>query len=1301
MFSKIHVLRFFITVFLFAIILTGYSQPKWNWVSRFGSTGADIVTKASMDNDGYLYYTGYFTNTITFGTIQLNAAGGTTDQDMFVAVFDQSGNVKWAQRFGGNGNDIGNKIAVDNVGNIYVAGNYASTNIPSFAGPTPTPTNAGGSDAYVLKYNYTGSHSSNTWTYSPAWITYWGNANSDYANGLTVDKTTGDCYVTGGFTGTVNFATGYQRISQVNGSTSTADIYTAKLSSANGSIQWVSAGGSQAGDDGTYDMALDNSGNVYSYGFIRGISTFSPVSNGSITTGFGGLIDVCLVQYRTSDGYANWAKQYGSGNSDIGIGIAVTPNGHVNITGYFQGTVSFGTGGLQGISNGGSNDIFVLQLNTAGTELWLQTATAPGDERGQVVAVDASNNIYVGGLYTSGSITFGTVSLALGNSGGYDGFLARYGDNGSFHYAMKAGDGGTATDQVTAILADNTGNVFVAGDFENTNTFSPTVSGGTPLSIVSSSSNIYDIFISKVNGNTYTWIGPSGGSTSWNNSTNWSPNGVPGIADNVIIQTGVTYNPVLINAVSVFNFTINSGIVDLATFGLTITSNATCNSGTINNGPLSIIGGTSTFAGTTLGANVTSNTLDLYLNGSTFNGTLNVTKSGGVSNTCTGNNTFTKSTTITNASALPLYLGGDTYTSTASTSFFNTGTGGLYPSNTGTSTYGNSINVRCTNAAAAGNGLPINGIMFGNSGGISSVTNGGIGISASYSNGILDLKNVQVEYTGTPPVLALTGSAVLKFSPGTYFKGPLTSVNAPLVYLNGATFYQSFSVTQTGSFSTVSSGGNTFNVTSGGTTISNSGSADMTLANVSGDTFTNGAIFNKNGTGNIYPAYNNSNYFKGDITTNAAMTFGAGNGTVIMNHPSNIQTIYPTSGIPTFNRLQIDKPVNVSIMGSFIIGINLTFTPTASSTLMNSSSVIVTFNDNATVTGDGGLNFFAGRVTKIGDEGFKFPVGKGSVYRPIQISGPGNVAAQITAEYYNTGQTLSSTLGTGLLDLTTCEYWYLGFNGFYPVQSTLFWNNITCSQINKSVMCVASYNAGNSTWSNAGTIQTGDNINGTVQSSSTSTANYLTLGYLSLLNLNTAQVNASTFTVTGADNYHTTNPYPFTSGPGSSVIKIHPSASSTVNLSIAGSTSIDPLTIPLGISSTYQVASVQAPFENNTNANVASTYYTYTSNTLTFLKQSTPPSEINITTNLTNGIIYDRNNPPNNAFTITVPSPGFTGYTLRIIDKAGTLISSTAFAASPITWTASAGQAAGAYKFELVVTVGATNYSYFGQFILK
>lgn len=115
----------------------------------------------------------------------------------------------------------------------------------------------------------------------------------------------------------------------------------------------------------------------------------------------------------------------------------------------------------------------------------------------------------------------------------------------------------------------------------------------------------------------YIWNGSV--STDWGNSSNWTPNGVPGSVDYVTIENA-TYLPVFDGASGVVNLTMSSGMLDLNGNTLSVSGIAMFTGGIINNGTIDLYCSEATFGGTAFSANVTAVCADVALNGSTFTG---------------------------------------------------------------------------------------------------------------------------------------------------------------------------------------------------------------------------------------------------------------------------------------------------------------------------------------------------------------------------------------------------------------------------------------------------------------------------------------------------------------------------------------------------------------------------------------------------------------------------------------------------------------------------------------------------------
>ncbi len=118
--------KLFILTFLLLCSSLVFGQ-RYNWLRVFQSSGfASTINQKVATKDNSVYVAGEFQGSISFGTIVLNASQP-TGRDIYVAKYDTLGNIQWAIR-GGSTNtnfDQFRGIAIDDAGNVYVAGIYS------------------------------------------------------------------------------------------------------------------------------------------------------------------------------------------------------------------------------------------------------------------------------------------------------------------------------------------------------------------------------------------------------------------------------------------------------------------------------------------------------------------------------------------------------------------------------------------------------------------------------------------------------------------------------------------------------------------------------------------------------------------------------------------------------------------------------------------------------------------------------------------------------------------------------------------------------------------------------------------------------------------------------------------------------------------------------------------------------------------------------------------------------------------------------------------------------------------------
>jgi len=160
----------------------------------------------------------------------------------------------------------------------------------------------------------------------------------------------------------------------------------------------------------------------------------------------GGVNNIFLVKFNSS-GTKQWTKQLGTSSIDSGSGVITDSSGNIYVTGFTYG-------GLDGNTNSGSFDIFLIKYNSSGTKQWTKQLGTSSSEEGNGVTTDSSGNIYVTG-YTDGGLDGNT------SSGYNDIFLVKYNSSGTKQWTKQLGT--SSTDYGSGVSTDSSGNIYVTG----------------------------------------------------------------------------------------------------------------------------------------------------------------------------------------------------------------------------------------------------------------------------------------------------------------------------------------------------------------------------------------------------------------------------------------------------------------------------------------------------------------------------------------------------------------------------------------------------------------------------------------------------------------------------------------------------------------------------------------------------------------------------------------------------------------------------------------------------------------------
>lgn len=196
-----------------------------------------------------------------------------------------------------------------------------------------------------------------------------------------------------------------------------------------------------------------------------------------------------------------WSADFGgtgAADSVIPLGVAVDGRGEIAMVGYLKNSADLGTGTL---TSAGLSDIFVAKYDTNGGPMWSRRVGGAQDDRAKAVAVDASGNVYVTGLFY-GTVDFGGGAVTSAPNAA-NCFVAKYSAGGA-HVWSKRLSTASGIDEGMAIGVDPWGNVLVAGMLYQTSNY-----GGANLTSAGSA----DVFVVKLTADgAHVWSKRAGGS---------------------------------------------------------------------------------------------------------------------------------------------------------------------------------------------------------------------------------------------------------------------------------------------------------------------------------------------------------------------------------------------------------------------------------------------------------------------------------------------------------------------------------------------------------------------------------------------------------------------------------------------------------------------------------------------------------------------------------------------------------------------------------------------------------------------
>lgn len=404
-------------------------RSKGLLVSTYGGPGVESA-RAAFAGDGHsIVLGGSYSKSLNLGSTALPAVRR-SGKNGFVAKLSSGGEVQWAKAYD---HAAVNDVALDDQGNIYVAGAYTRWSSTFDKGGT---CKGGALHLFLVKLDQNGERQ---WAVS--------GVRRAQLNGHRVAvNRRGEIFLGGWFgPGELELAG-----KTLEAPPQTSAHFFAKLDGA-GRFVWAR----QLAPFGVSLAELT----IAADGELLLAGTFE---RGLLQLGDHALVNISLdkdifVAKVDGEGNTRWAKRYGGAQADRVGGLAADPKGGVVLAGEStRGPLDLGAGELDRKI---AHDAFIVALDREGKERWSLATAGDNSKVPQAATVDSRGLVYVTGFTYSKRMIVG--DLAFLRAGTRDLFLLRIDGDGKAFWAERLAGGGFDA----SALHVTSGGIFVLGRF--------------------------------------------------------------------------------------------------------------------------------------------------------------------------------------------------------------------------------------------------------------------------------------------------------------------------------------------------------------------------------------------------------------------------------------------------------------------------------------------------------------------------------------------------------------------------------------------------------------------------------------------------------------------------------------------------------------------------------------------------------------------------------------------------------------------------------------------------------------------
>lgn len=438
------------------------NAQQFDWVKTMSGSGSGIPMDMALDDQGFIYCTGNFFDTVDFdpgpGTTILVAKG---QADMFVCKVSPQGDLVWVRQLEGRGNavSLSRGVDVDAEGNVYFAGGFTDT-VDFDPGPgtllysTPMQNQ---NQLFVSKLDSSGNL---------VWANQFKGGSGSWAYDLKLHPG-GGLLVVGSFSGNVDFDPGPN--AAFMNSTASSTGFVMRLDSS-GNLVWAKQpGGPGAAIYGS--VSLDSAGNIFLPGTVKQQCDMDPGPGIYNLTGLG-FRNGCVTKF-DKNGDFKWAVLFedtvlcGAGS------VVIDAGGNVYVSGSFQDVCDFDPGpGVYPLTSAGTNDGFFCKLDSLGNLIWAIGTGGTGEDTGRKLNLDDVGNLYAVGHF-SDTVDFdpGPGTTTLISQGGLDAYVRKLDPQGNLIWVYQLAGPADMTGNLLEL--DENLNLFAVGHFTDSVDFDP------------------------------------------------------------------------------------------------------------------------------------------------------------------------------------------------------------------------------------------------------------------------------------------------------------------------------------------------------------------------------------------------------------------------------------------------------------------------------------------------------------------------------------------------------------------------------------------------------------------------------------------------------------------------------------------------------------------------------------------------------------------------------------------------------------------------------------------------------------